>query len=393
MKIESIELRNYRLFRHAKLTDLPSMAILVGANGSGKSTLFDVLGFLQDALTHSVTQAVARRGGFRELVSRGEEGPIEIEITIAFGESGEDSVAYELKIGVEERRPVVEHELLVAVNSAGSQQSYRVVDVSRGEGVAFAGDWKSGSDSPDLEKQVDLEDPGTLAIKGLGQFSEFQAIAKFSSLLEGWHISDLHIHDARPSAEVGYAEHLTASGDNIAQVAQHLYEHHPKRFRRVLEVMRARVPGITSVEARPTEDGRLVLRFQDGSFKDPFIARYVSDGTIKMFAYLILLHDPKPHPLLAVEEPENQLYPALLRELAEEFRDYARRGGQVLVSTHSPEFLNGAKLDEIYWLVKKDGFATVRRASESELLRDLYAEGDLPGALWKQRLFEGADPA
>ena len=151
-----------------------------------------------------------------------------------------------------------------------------------------------------------------------------------------------------------------------------------------------RVPGVTKVEAKPTEDGRLVLRFQDGAFKDPFIARYVSDGTIKMFAYLVLLYDPKPHPLLAVEEPENQLYPELLHELVEEFRDYARRGGQVFVSTHSPEFLNGAQLDEIYWLVKKDGFATVQKASDSELLRNLVAEGDLPGALWKQGLFEGA---
>jgi len=120
-----------------------------------------------------------------------------------------------------------------------------------------------------------------------------------------------------------------------------------------------------------------VLRFQDGSFKDLFIARYVSDGTIKMFAYLLLLYDPKPHPLLAIEEPENQLYPELLYELIEEFRDYARRGGQLFVSTHSPDFLNGAKLEEIYWLVKKDGFTTIKRASDSELLKKLTAEGDL----------------
>ena len=100
--------------------------------------------------------------------------------------------------------------------------------------------------------------------------------------------------------------------------------------------MGQRVPGVTQVEAKATEDGRLVLRFKDGTFRDPFIARYVSDGTIKMFAYLILLHDPKPHPVLAVEEPENQLYPRLLKELVEEFRNYAVRGGQVFVSTHSP---------------------------------------------------------
>jgi predicted ATPase len=217
-------------------------------------------------------------------------------------------------------------------------------------------------------------------------------VSEFRSLIENWHISDFHIRDARPSVEAGYAEHLSTRGDNIAQVAQYLYESHPDQFTKVLAAMKERVPGVNKVEAKPTEDGRLVLRFQDGSFKDPFIARYVSDGTIKMFAYLVLLYDPKPHPLLAVEEPENQLYPELLYELIEEFRDYARRGGQVFVSTHSPDFLNGAQLDEIYWLVKKNGFAEVRRASESQLLQNLAAEGDLPGALWKQGLFEGVGP-
>ena len=153
--------------------------------------------------------------------------------------------------------------------------------------------------------------------------------------------------------------------------------------------MRWRVPGVTSVEAKPTDDGRLVLRFQDGSFKDPFIARYVSDGTIKMFAYLVLLYDPKPYSLLAIEEPENQLYPELLSELAEEFRAYSQRGGQVFVSTHSPDFLNGAKLDEIFWLVKRNGFSTAVRASTSENLRNL-ANSELPGAMWKRNFFEGA---
>jgi predicted ATPase len=159
---------------------------------------------------------------------------------------------------------------------------------------------------------------------------------------------------------------------------------------KILEAMTKRVPKVTSVEARPTEDGRLVLRFQDGSFKDPFIARFVSDGTIKMFAYLVLLHDPKPFPLLAVEEPENQLYPELLQELAEEFRDYALRGGQAFISTHSPEFLNGIALDEIYWLSKKDGYTTIHRATDSQRISKLVLQGDLPGALWRQGVFKRA---
>ena len=109
-----------------------------------------------------------------------------------------------------------------------------------------------------------------------------------------------------------------------------------------------------------------------------------------MFAYLLLLSDPNPHPLLCIKEPENQLYPDLLYELAEEFRSYTEAGGQVYISTHSPSFVNGVQLEELFWLVKVDGFTQIKRASDDELLRDLVAEGDLPGYLWKQGLFRGA---
>lgn len=390
MQIESIEIRNYRLFRDAKLTDLPRMTVVVGANGSGKSTLFDAFSFLKEALTQNVAQAVARRGGFQELVSRGERGPV--GITVKFRESGGRLATYQLDIASEAGRPVVQREIL-KFRRGQYGKPWHFVDFSRGRGTAITNEAAYGQEGAVEErKEHVLDDSSVLAIKGLGQFKEFRVVAEFRSLIENWHISDFHISDARPSAEAGYAEHLSTRGDNVAQVAQFLYEHHRDRFDRVLQVMSERVPGVSRVEARPTEDGRLVLRFQDGSFKDPFIARYVSDGTIKMFAYLVLLYDPQPHPLLAIEEPENQLYPELLHELVEEFRDYARRGGQVLVSTHSPEFLNGVQLDEIYWLVKEQGFTTVRRASQSDLLRRLVEEGDQPGTLWKQGLFEGVGP-
>ena len=391
MRIEQIEIKNYRVFRDVKLTRLSSMAVVIGANGTGKSTLFDVFSFLKDALAGNATSAVARRGGFRELVSRGEQGPI--GVTIKFRESGGRLASYILEIGLDGGRAVVDREVLRYRRGQGSGRPWHFVDFSRGRGTAITNESVYGeAGAVERREEFELDDPGVLAIKGLGQFREFRVVSDFRSLIENWYISNFHIADARPSAEAGYAEHLSTRGDNVAQVAQYLYENRPEHFSRVLDAMRVRVPGVKTVEAKPTEDGRLVLRFQDGSFQDPFIARYVSDGTIKMFAYLVLLHDPKPYPLLAVEEPENQLYPSLLGELIEEFRDYASRGGQAFVSTHSPDFLSGAKLDEIYWLQKVDGFSVVRRGSDSQLLRNLVEEGDLPGALWKQRLFEGADP-
>ena len=387
MQIESIEIKNYRLFHHVVLNNLPRMVVIVGANGSGKSTLFDVFTFLKDALTQNVAAAVARRGGFRELLSRDQSGPI--ELTIRFRESGGPLVTYQLAINEEGGRIVVESEVL-RYRRGQRGQPWRFVDFRNGEGTAITNEYAYGQEGATVERaEYKLDDASVLAIKGLGQFRDFHIVSGFRNLMENWHISNFQIADARPSVEAGYAEHLSTRGDNVAQVAQYLFEHHPDSFESVLGAMRRRVPGVSGVEAKPTEDGRLVLRFQDGSFQDPFIARYVSDGTIKMFAYLVLLYDPKPHPLLAIEEPENQLYPELLQELAEEFRDYARRGGQVFISTHSPDFLNGVELDEIFWLIKREGYSTARRASGSELLRSLSA-GALPGSLWKRNLFEGA---
>lgn len=150
------------------------------------------------------------------------------------------------------------------------------------------------------------------------------------------------------------------------------------------------MPGVTAVEPKITEEGKILLKFSDGVFEDPFLARFVSDGTIKMLAYLVLLNDPHPHPLLCVEEPENQLYPDLLPELAEEFRVYADKGGQVMVSTHSPDFLNAAELEEVFVLVKRNGYTTIRRVADDEQIAAYVKEGDLLGYLWKQGLFPEA---
>lgn len=368
LRIEKIEIRNYRLFRHVKLPRLPQLTVVVGANGSGKSTLFDVFTFLKDSLTHNVAVAVARRGGFRELVSRGQEGPI--AITVQFRDGGRRWATYVVRIVSREGHVVVDREVL-RYRRRRYGKAWSLVDFRCGEGYAITNESAYGQEGVEpASEEYDLDNASVLAIKGLGQFRRFRVVSEVRRLIENWHTSTI--------------------GDDVGRVAQFLYRSHPDCLDRVCKAMSDVVPGVNRVEARPTEDGRFVLRFQDRTFRDPFVARFGSDGTTKMFAYLTLLHGPKPHPLLAVEEPENHLHPDLLLGLVEEFRDYARRGGQVFVSTHSPFFLNGAGLHEVYWLAKEDGFAQARRAATSQLVKELVKEGDQLGSLWRQGLFAGA---
>ena len=221
--------------------------------------------------------------------------------------------------------PIIKREIL-RYKRGEYGSPFHFLDFQNGRGYAIKNEEDFKSDGELEREEQQLESADILAIKGLGQFQRFKAANAFRSLIENWHVSDFHISDARGSKDALYAEHLSPTGDNMAVVAQYIYQQHPEVFREILKRMRSRVPGVSKVEAKNTEDGRLILKFQDQAFKDPFIDRYVSDGTMKMFAYLILLFDPKPHPLLCVEEPENQLYPSLLRELAEEFASYAHRG-------------------------------------------------------------------
>lgn len=394
MHIESIRLKNFRAFRDVEMRSIPKMAILVGANGTGKSTLFSVFGFLKDALTDDIRVALAKLGGSRgyaEVHSRDADGPIEIELK--FRESADQPrVTYLVAISLREGQPVVEREVL-KYRRGSKGQPWHFLDFANGEGFAVTNEPDSVAAESDLQREPQsLKSPETLAIKGLAQFRKFPAAVALGELIANWHISDFHIHKARPDQEAGYAEHLSKEGENLSLVTEYMYTRHREIFDRVIEKLKMRVPGITNVDAKTTEEGRVLLRFQDGSFEDPFLARYVSDGTIKMFAYLLLLHDPRPHPLLCIEEPENQLYPKLLFELAEEFREYSLRGGQVFIATHSPDMLNAARVDEVFWLQKQAGYTQIRRASDDEQINKYMAEGDQMGYLWKQGFLEGADP-
>lgn len=394
MKIENLKVKNFRAFKNAEMSNIPRFSVIVGSNGTGKSTLFQVFGFLKDAMTDNVQVALQKLGGpkgFHEVRSRNSEGPIEIELR--FRETDQSKIiTYLLKINEKEGKVIVEHELL-KYRRGSRGKPWHFLEFNEGQGTAVTNELTEIKHENDLKRQPQsLKSPDILAIKGLSQFKEFPAVKALGDLIENWHISDFHISQARNESQYSYAEHLSREGENLAHVARFLHDQHPNVFKAILKKLEQCIPGIVKVESEITSDGRVLLRFSDGSFKDPFNIKYVSDGTVKMFAYLVLLNDPNPHPLLCVEEPENQLYRTLLIELAEEFRAYANRGEQVFVSTHSVDFLNAVNPEEIFWLVKNNGYTEIKRAKDDKQICALAKAGDKMGYLWRQGFFGEIDP-
>ncbi|MCY4150205.1 MAG: AAA family ATPase [Gammaproteobacteria bacterium] len=396
MRVETIHLKNFKAFRDVRLEDIPPFLVIVGANGTGKSTLLDAFGFLHDCLKGNIRRALDKRGRFPEVLSRGcnpEQDSIGIEIQCRMVVAkSERLVTYLLEIDERKGSPVVRREIL-RYKRGRYGRPFHFLDFSNGQGYAIANEEDFDKPDEELDQEQQNVAPHTLAIKGLGQFERFKAANALLNLIENWHVSDFHISAARGRKDAaGETEHLSESGENLPLVARYLYQEHKVVFDKILETMSRRIPGLSSIEPRLMEDGYLTMRFQDGSFKTPFLDRYVSDGTIKIFAYLVLLHDPNPHPLLCIEEPENQLYPELMLELAEEFREYSSRGGQVFVTTHSPDFLNALDLEEVCWLVKDQGFSQIQRANDHSQIAVYVEEGDQLGYLWRQGFFDGANP-
>lgn len=420
-KIEGFRIKNFRalkdvtlgrLWNQQKEVPLTPMTAVIGKNGVGKSTLFDAFGFLADCLKSGVEEAcyTRGRGGFERIRSQEEDEPIEFEVY--YKENGNARpITYELAIDVDSSgRPYVLSERLrqrrkgqkhgwpfsfLILNSGKGvawkgEQEGRQIDEAKGDFDLFSlmESLKSGEDKeePKETEIVELEDRRKLGIATLGSLKQHPRISAFRRFIEGWYLSYFTPDAARSLPLAGPQKHLNIHGDNLSNVVQFMKREHPKRFQNILNRIADKIPGIEKIDTEKTNDGRLLLRFNDKGFHDPFYAQQMSDGTLKVFAYLLLLEDPTPPPFLCIEEPENGLYHKLLESLAKEFREHAtgRKGGsQVFITTHQPYFVDAFEPDEVWILEKgKDGFSAIRRASDDAIVKNMVAEGLPLGGLW-----------
>lgn len=378
--IERLHIRNYRVLHDVVFDKLTPLTVLFGPNGSGKSTVFDVFAFLYEAYTTNLRRAWDARNRMAEIRSRGAEGPV--SFALKYRDAASDRmVTYELAIDEQDGVPVVEKELLRWTRNPGQGRPTEILKFVRGTGDVY--DEQSGQ-----KVRESLDSPDLLALSTLGQLRRYPQVAALRRFVTGWYLSYLNIDQARAQPVAGPQERLSVSGDNLANVVQYLSERHPERLDEIFRVLGDRVPNLERVDATEMADGRLLLQLKDRPFDTPVLARYISDGTLKLLAYLTVLYDPEPAPVIGVEEPENQLHPKLLYGLAEEARAAAERS-QLLVTTHSPFLADALRPDELWALYRDEhGFTQTRRASDSAQLTAMAEAGGSLGSLWMEGYFD-----
>ena len=385
-RITYLSVRNFRALHAVELKNLTPLTVLLGPNGSGKSTIFDVFAFLSECFESGLRRAWDRRGKAKELKTRGSEGPMVIEIK--YKEPDYSTITYHLAVDERNGSPIVMEEWL-RWRRGGHGQPFRFLDYKEGRGKAVSGEVP---DETDIRLDIPLKSPDLIAVNALGQFAEHPRVAALRDFITGWYVSYFSVDNTRGQPEAGPQERLSRTGDNLANVIQYLAERHPDRLENIFRVLRSRVPRIDKVLAESMPDGRLLLAIKDAPFDVPILARFASDGTLKMLAYLVLLYDPLPPPFIGIEEPENFLHPRLLFDLGEECRKAAEHG-QLLVTTHSPFFLNALQPEEVRVLYRsEDGFTQAVAASDIQGIKEFISEGASLGHLWSEGHFGIGDP-
>ncbi|MHC5939514.1 AAA family ATPase, partial [Nostoc sp.] len=341
-KVEGFRVRNYRVLHDITLgklwntqnaKPLTPMTAVIGKNGVGKSTIFDTFGFLADCLKNGVEEACDSRGrgGFERIRSEGQEGSIEFDIYYKEDHNARP-ITYELAIDIgSSGRPYVKRERLRQRRKGQSRgQPFSFLILSEGRGIV----WKGEQEGKQIEEEgdfdlsqliekiqkeesketelVELDDKRKLGIATLGSLKQHPRISVFRRFIEGWYLSYFTPDAAQSLPLAGPQKHLNIHGDNLGNVVQFMEREHPKKFQSILEKISSKIPAINKISTEKSPDGRLLLRFNDNGFQDPFYAQQMSDGTLKVFAYLLLLEDPSPPPFLCIEEPENGLYHKLL---------------------------------------------------------------------------------
>ncbi|MFA4852564.1 MAG: AAA family ATPase [Bacteroidales bacterium] len=386
-RIEYLSVKNFRALHNLELQNLTPLTVLLGPNGSGKSTVFDVFAFLSECFSVGLRKAWDKRGRFKELRTRGSSGPIEFKLKYR-ERKGAPIITYELKIDESSKGPFVASEKLLWKRSpVGSPFAF--LTFAKGIGKVITGETP---DKSDTKMDESLDSPEMLAVNTLGQLSKNPRVIALRRFITGWYLSYLTADHTRGVPEAGPQERLSATGDNLPNVIQYLKEQHSPLLNEILNKLSSRVPRLEKVDADIMQDGRLLLQIKDAPFEQPILSKFASDGTLKMLAYLTVLYDPNPPQLIGIEEPENQLHPRLLPDLCEECRASAEQS-QLMITTHSPYFVNGLKPKELWVLFRDEkGYTQAKCAADMKGIKEFIEEGALLGNLWAENHFEVGDP-
>ena len=397
MVIKKIKVTNFKSFGNLEI-ELGNFNVLIGPNAAGKSNFVHIFEFLRDIVSSGLNNAVSMQGGVEYLrninIGSSERLSINVVSTQEFG-----LLTRRLRenlIGTRIYETIYEFALKFNKRGSGFRiaedkliQKCKFVRLDRpGKKIKekeILGDGEIIIFSTNGKVKIDLNIPERVLLKKEDIFPPFLPEEKLPNrtllfetsyfliwLLEGI-FRDISIYDFDPKLPkkatpiTGKAE-LEEDGSNLSIILKNITENKEKR-RKLFNLVKDLLPFVENLDVEKFADKSLLFKLQETYFKNQYLpASLISDGTINITALIIALYFEKK-PLVIIEEPERNIHPYLISKVVDMMKDASQKK-QIIVTTHNPEIVKYAGLDNILLVSRdKNGFSKISRPIDKEEIR------------------------
>ena len=316
--LENIHIKNFLSLRNATFP-LKPLTVLVGPNASGKSNVLSVLHLFK---TMVISEELPTVETIQNSLWAGEARHIDFQLHT---DVQNFSTEYRLKLMAEANNPFIAENLSV--------NGIKIISILNGEGTVQDEDRKNKTTYKSNQ----------LALKSAGDYGNKPITNTLTRFIKGWEFYDFqpefirnHLTGFLPSKKnVRESPKLDSYGFRLGEVLSEWSINVPDGFRNVSDSLAAYAN--VSIDHRLI-NGETQLCLLEG-YKNPIRLEGASDGTLRLVAYCTLLNQPELPPFIAIEEPERNLHPGALKNIANVLEQLAERT-QVIITTHSSQLLD-----------------------------------------------------
>jgi len=418
MTIKKIKISNFKSFRDLEI-ELGKFNVLIGANASGKSNFIQIFKFLKDITNHGFDNAISMQGGVEYLrninIGSLENFLLEVVLDLKYwrligrtkekGQLGMNVYEMIYKFDIKFRKPgrgfeIIEDKITQKFDIVRLEVKKEKIEerekIGQGEIAISNVKGKIKLDSLKLPEGIPIKEEDIFPpfFKGyrLGLRTSLIDRLNPTFFLAPPIFSNIAIYNFDPKLPkkatpiTGKAE-IEEDGSNLAIVLKNIIENKDKK-RKLTNLVKDILPFVEDLDVEKFADSSLLFKLREIYAKNQYLpASLISDGTINITALIIALYFEKKQ-LTIIEEPERNIHSYLNSKVVEMMKDVLQEK-QIIVTTHNPEILKHAGLENILLVSRdKEGFSVVSRPHEKETVKT-FLRNDLGiEELYVQNLLE-----
>lgn len=384
--ITYIKIDGFKSFHNFEMTFTP-FTVVAGANAAGKSNLFDALRLLSSLVeTDKIQKAfLEQRGDLLELFTHYEDHDIaetmsfavEMLVNPIVTDSWGATVSlkytrlrYEVTLRrftntlnmddievVSEKLETIKHDSdrwikILPVETADfwrpkvitgkRQQPYMTTEIYNDTMTVIV-----PQDGSQGKKRYYPLNHATRTVISSFDSVDFRHILAVKEEMRSWRFLELNPEDLRsPTKKTSGADIISQTGKNLAAALYRIKQENPVILKLIAHKLQSFIPNFNHLDViDDKENKQYVIVLKDVGGKE-YTSRVLSEGTMRVLALCILLHDPQHKGLLCFEEPENGIHPfrikamaQLLKDLSTDFEEKEPFLRQVIINTHSTVFV------------------------------------------------------